>query len=160
MRDFKLPPSCRWYLRFFLWRAPQQMLRRHRSLEAYCATLWWRWFAFSIFPSNGSPVEWNWQGKTEVLGEENCPSVTLFTTNPTWTNPGLRGERPATNRLSHDTAFWDITQRSGNSIPTFRTTYRSHLQRSRSPKIKVSSWTSWPLNIFLLGLLDLWRWDR
>jgi hypothetical protein len=37
------------------------------------------------------------------------PSATLSTTNPTWTDPGsspgLRGERPATNRLSHGTAF-------------------------------------------------------
>jgi hypothetical protein len=37
-----------------------------------------------------------------------CPSATLSTTNPTWTdsgsNPGLRGERPATDRLSHGTA--------------------------------------------------------
>jgi hypothetical protein len=42
-------------------------------------------------------------GETEVLGE-NLPSATLSTTNPTWidpgANPGLRGERPATNRLS------------------------------------------------------------
>jgi hypothetical protein len=42
------------------------------------------------------------QGKT-------CPSATLSTTNPTWTepgsNPGLHGERPATNRLSHGTAL-------------------------------------------------------
>jgi hypothetical protein len=47
-------------------------------------------------------------GETEVLGE-NLPSVTLSTTNPTWidlgANPGLRGERPATNRLSHGTAL-------------------------------------------------------
>jgi hypothetical protein len=46
-------------------------------------------------------------GETEVLGE-NLPSATLSTTNPTWidpgANPGLRGERPATNRLSHGTA--------------------------------------------------------
>jgi hypothetical protein len=38
------------------------------------------------------------QGKT-------CPSATVSTTNPTWTapgsNPGLRGERPSTNRLSN-----------------------------------------------------------
>jgi hypothetical protein len=34
---------------FFLWRAPQQMLRKHLSLEAYCATLWWRWLVFSFF---------------------------------------------------------------------------------------------------------------
>jgi hypothetical protein len=37
-----------------------------------------------------------------------CPSASLSTTNPTWTdpgsNPGLRGERPASNRLSHGTA--------------------------------------------------------
>jgi hypothetical protein len=26
---------------------------------------------FFIFPSNGAPVEWNWQGKTEVLGGKN-----------------------------------------------------------------------------------------
>jgi hypothetical protein len=46
-------------------------------------------------------------GETEVLGE-NLPSATLSITNPTWidpgANPGLRGERPATNRLSHGTA--------------------------------------------------------
>jgi hypothetical protein len=31
---------------------------------------------FYPFPSNGTPVEWNWQGKTEVLGEKpvhHCP---------------------------------------------------------------------------------------
>jgi hypothetical protein len=36
----------------------------------------------------------------------------LSTTNPTWTdpgsNPGLRGGRPAANRLSHGTAFVDM----------------------------------------------------
>jgi hypothetical protein len=39
-------------------------------------------------------------GETEVFGE-NLPSATLSTTNPTridpGANPGLRGERPATN---------------------------------------------------------------
>jgi hypothetical protein len=47
-------------------------------------------------------------GETEVFGE-NLPSATLPTTNPTWidpgVNPGHRCERPATNRLSHGTAF-------------------------------------------------------
>jgi hypothetical protein len=47
-------------------------------------------------------------GETEVLGE-NLPSATFSTTNPTWidpgANPGLRGERPVTNRLSHGTAL-------------------------------------------------------
>jgi hypothetical protein len=48
-------------------------------------------------------------GETEVLGGKTCPSTTLSTINPTWTNPGsntcLRGERPATNRLSHGTGY-------------------------------------------------------
>jgi hypothetical protein len=47
--------------------------------------------------------------ESEELEEKNSPSVTLSTTNPTWidlaANPGLRGERTATNRLSHGTAF-------------------------------------------------------
>jgi hypothetical protein len=34
---------------FCVWRATQQMLRTHRSLEASCATLWWRWFFVSFF---------------------------------------------------------------------------------------------------------------
>jgi hypothetical protein len=61
-----------------------------------------RWLFFPPFPSNGAPVEnRRTRGKT-------CPSATLSTTNPTWTdpgsNPGLRGGRPAANRLSHGTA--------------------------------------------------------
>jgi hypothetical protein len=28
---------------------------------------------FCPFPSNGAPMEWNWQGKTEVLGEKPVP---------------------------------------------------------------------------------------
>jgi hypothetical protein len=48
------------------------------------------------------------RGKQTYSGKKTCPNATLSTTNPTWTdpesNPGLRGERPATNRLSHDTA--------------------------------------------------------
>jgi hypothetical protein len=59
---------------------------------------------FFICPSNGAPVEWNWQRKTEILGGKTCLSATLSTTNPTWTdpglNPGLRGGWPLTNCLS------------------------------------------------------------
>jgi hypothetical protein len=40
---------------------------------------------------------------------KTCPSATLSTTNPTWTdlglNPGLRSDRPVTNRLSRGTAY-------------------------------------------------------
>jgi hypothetical protein len=47
-------------------------------------------------------------GENRSTGGITCPSATLSTTNLTWTDPesnqGLRGERPATNRLSHGTA--------------------------------------------------------
>jgi hypothetical protein len=52
-------------------------------------------------------VEYELAGETEVLGE-NCPSATLSTTNPTWTDqgskPGRRDGKPATNHLSYGTA--------------------------------------------------------
>jgi hypothetical protein len=47
-------------------------------------------------------------GENRGTRRKTCPSATLSTTNPTWidlgANPGLRGERPATNDLSHGTA--------------------------------------------------------
>jgi hypothetical protein len=52
-------------------------------------------------------VEWWLAGETEVLGE-TCPNATLSTKNPTWlhpgSNPGRRGGKPATNRLSYGKA--------------------------------------------------------
>jgi hypothetical protein len=49
----------------------------------------------------------NWQGKPKY-SEKTCPSAALSTTNPTWpdlgSNPGRRGGKPATNRLSCGTA--------------------------------------------------------
>jgi hypothetical protein len=56
---------------------------------------------------------WNedWQGKPKY-SEKTCPSATL-STNPTWpdpgSNPGRRGGKPATNRLSYSaTLLWDL----------------------------------------------------
>jgi hypothetical protein len=52
-------------------------------------------------------VELRLAGETEVL-EETCDRATLSTTNPTWLDPGLnpgrRGGKPATNRLSYGAA--------------------------------------------------------
>jgi hypothetical protein len=73
---------------FWWWRAPQQTLRTHRSLEAYCATLWWRW-RWCPLPSNGTPVELNWQGKTEELGEKPVPASLC----PPQIPHGLTGDR-------------------------------------------------------------------
>jgi hypothetical protein len=65
-------------------------------------------FFFCPFPSNGAPVEWKLTGENRSTRRKTCPSATLSTTNPTWTDPGsnpsLRGGRPATNRLNHGTA--------------------------------------------------------
>jgi hypothetical protein len=54
---------------FFLWRASQQMLRTHHSLEAYCAALWCRWLAFSFF--RVMEHRWNeiYRGKPKYSGE-------------------------------------------------------------------------------------------
>jgi hypothetical protein len=45
-----------------------------------------------------------WQGKWKYR-EETCPSAALSTTDPTWleagSNPGLRGGKPANNRLRY-----------------------------------------------------------
>jgi hypothetical protein len=66
-------PIIRAQLSPFFWRAPQHMLRTHRSLKASYATVWWRWLVFFVFPCNGASVEWNWLGKTEALGEKPVP---------------------------------------------------------------------------------------
>jgi hypothetical protein len=54
----------------------------------------------------------NGQGKPEVLEEKPIIVPLCPPQIPTWTdlgsNAGLRGGRPATNRLSHGTAFLDI----------------------------------------------------
>jgi hypothetical protein len=55
---------------------------------------------------------WNedWQGKPKY-SEKTRPSATLFTTNPTWTDPGRRGRKTATNCLSYGAALWcDLLQ--------------------------------------------------
>jgi hypothetical protein len=48
-------------------------------------------------------------GENRKTRRKTCPSATFSTTNPTWidpgANPGLRGERPATNDLRHGTAL-------------------------------------------------------
>jgi hypothetical protein len=53
----------------------------------------------------------DWQGKSKY-SEKTHPSATLSTTNPTWPDPGLnpgrRGGKPATNRLSCGTASYII----------------------------------------------------
>jgi hypothetical protein len=48
--------------------------------------------------------------------EKTCPSATLSTTNSTWLdpvlNPGRRGGKPATNRLSYGAALIQLLKES------------------------------------------------
>ena len=64
---------------------------------------------FSAFPFSWSIGGMKLRGENRITQRKTYPSATLSTTNPTWTdpgsNPGLRGERSATNRLSHGTAY-------------------------------------------------------
>jgi hypothetical protein len=124
--------SC---LPFYYWRAPQQMPRTHRSLEG-------------LFISILMEHRWNeiYRGKPKYSGKKTCPSATLSSTNPTWTDPGLnlglRGERPATKRLNHGTAMRSyLTHASFISSHSIKVifmllhvlaTYCSHLQRANS----------------------------
>jgi hypothetical protein len=59
---------------------------------------WWEWSSRWNESSQGKPK----------YSEKTCPSATLSTTNPTWpeliSNPGRRGGKPATNRLSYGAA--------------------------------------------------------
>ena len=96
------------------WRDPQQMLQTHRSLEAYCATLWWwrwwlrRWLVFfSFFPCNGAPVDEIDRGKTEVLGEKPVPvplcppQIPHGLTRDRTQASALRGRRAMARSLLH-----------------------------------------------------------
>jgi hypothetical protein len=60
--------------------------------------------------------------------EKTCPSATLSTTNPAWPdpgcNPGRRGVKPATNRLSYGAAI------SCLSYVSYVTTAAQSLERS------------------------------
>jgi hypothetical protein len=68
--------------------------------------------AYYAFPRRYEFGELQWNdiltGENRTTRKKTCPSATLSTSNPTWiypgANPGLRGERPATNNLIHGTA--------------------------------------------------------
>jgi hypothetical protein len=61
---------------------------------------------------------------TRNIRRKFCSSATLSTTNLTWTDPGanpdFRGERPATNRLSHGMAYPNNTKLPVQLLWTWR----------------------------------------
>jgi hypothetical protein len=75
------------------------------------------------------------RGENRSTWGKTCQSVTLSSTNPTWTdtglNPDFRGERPATNRLSHGTAR-NMAVRETRDVPVSKI----DTQRFRHPVYK------------------------
>jgi hypothetical protein len=63
-----------------------------------------RWYEFG-------ERRWNYilTGESRRTRRKTYPTATLSTINPTWNdpgpNPGLRGDRPSTNDLSHGTVY-------------------------------------------------------
>jgi hypothetical protein len=75
--------------RFFCGEGPRsRCYGRTAALRLIVQPLWWRWWerwsAFSLFPSNGAPLERNWQGKTELLGEKPVPAPHFPPQIPHW----------------------------------------------------------------------------
>jgi hypothetical protein len=70
--------------------------------HAYCSSSIW----YLSMEKHGGMIL---TGEEREIREKTCPRATLSTINPTWTEPGtnssLRGERPATSRLGHSTAY-------------------------------------------------------
>jgi len=64
--------------------------------------------------------------KKKKKKKKSCPNATLSTTKLKWTgigsNPGLRGEKPATKRFSHNTSWNDTTKKKQ---PQYFSTQRS-----------------------------------
>jgi hypothetical protein len=87
----------------------------------------------------------NWKGKPKD-SEKTRPSATLSTTNPTWpdlgSNPGRRGGKPATNRLSYGTAqlvTYPDTNPVHTSTPYFcKIPFNNILSSFKSPKWSLS----------------------
>jgi hypothetical protein len=77
-------------------------------------------FFYQFFTINGAPVEWNRQGRT--YNSEKNLSQCHFVHHKShmdliWDRtPGLRGERPATNRLGHGTDITSLLDPESNSV--------------------------------------------
>jgi hypothetical protein len=119
--------AIQWVPHSFLWKNRSELEANHfLFLESVVGQTqaWMPAFmlAYYAFPRRYEFGERRWndidRGQTKN-SEKACPSATLSTTNPAWidpgANPGLRGERLATNDLSHGTAklttYFHLVQR-------------------------------------------------
>jgi hypothetical protein len=94
---------------------PQQMLRTHRSLQPYCAALWWRLLAFSVFPCNGAQKEPNYKEKPTFVRSTSffhlltrsvdvvCFRLITFRQTPQWSLSSGRGIGPSRRPVTYNT---------------------------------------------------------
>jgi hypothetical protein len=110
-----LPNFSKGFLEFTWFNASSSIFSTHRNKQC-CCPCWWG-EAMSLNCSHRQAtihpriiwvwramVGWYWQGNTKELKRKTCPSASLSTTNPTWTDPQFYDERSATNRMSHGMA--------------------------------------------------------
>jgi hypothetical protein len=103
-------------------------------------------------------------GKNRRTRRKTCPSATLSTTNPTQidpgANPGFRGERPATNDLSHGTAY---TNHYINHYISLFYDAKNFLVSVLGSYQTISQWLQWSHNVTMwasllfLGRVLIWR---
>jgi len=103
--------------------------------------------------SHGGMILTGVKGRTR---RKTCRSATLSTTNPTWTdpavNPCLRGERPATNRLSHGMAvtwcnympnnfeIWQNCDTSATSMTRWLPAAKFSTKKKQRTRQRLSDW--------------------
>jgi hypothetical protein len=101
-------------------------------------------------------------GENRRTRRKTCPSATLSTNDPTWidpgANPGLRGERPATNHLSHGTAqklcYWPLLSFLSHMIPVH--TLLQSGPTSFFPRAK-NTFTVWPKSKETFSDIIFWK---
>jgi hypothetical protein len=94
-----LPPKC-----FFFPEGGVDLVPKRECLLTLAYYAFPRWYGFG-------ERRWNYilTRENRRIRRKTCPSATPSTTNPAWIDPGVkpgfRGDRPATNDLSHGTAL-------------------------------------------------------
>jgi hypothetical protein len=107
--------------------------------------LWWWW-----------RIWWNedWRRKPKYW-EKPFPSATLSTTNPTWpdpgSNPGRRGGKPATNRLSYGAA-------SSHTIVPVYVRYQVMTKRSPVFRFTINNKATLGISVWTNRLCNGLRW--
>jgi hypothetical protein len=104
------------------------------TLAYYAFPRWWVW---------RPTVEWYIGRGNQRTRRKTCPSATLSTINPTWidpdANPGLRGERPATNDLSHGRPTMNVTFSKLLADVSVEYVFNYTTRRLRNDHVPVSS---------------------